>query len=111
MPSRALRPYAHDPAVQRKKLDVQRADDPIRKLYKTASWRQTRILVLFRDPTCKTCKKVPSTVADHIIAARKYVAQHGDDLGMFFDQNNLQGSCKPCHDAKTATEVGWAGRE
>jgi len=109
MPVRALRPYAHNPTIRRAKLDIRRADDPIRKLYKTATWRATRLLILFRDPVCKLCHKAASTIADHIVAARKFVAQHNDDLSSFFDDNNLQGSCKKCHDAKTARECQFAG--
>jgi 5-methylcytosine-specific restriction endonuclease McrA len=50
-----------------------------------------------------------SAIADHIIAARKHIAQHGGDPSLFFDENNLQGVCKACHDAKTAKECGGAG--
>ena len=109
MPARAFRPYAANPTVRREKLNTERADDPIRKLYKTATWRATRLVILFRDPVCKLCNKAPSTVADHIVAGRKYVEEHGGEFGNFFDENNLQGVCKPCHDGKTAVECGWAG--
>jgi 5-methylcytosine-specific restriction protein A len=109
MPARAYRPYASNPTVQREKFDVQRANDPIRKLYKTGTWRATRIVIFHRDPLCRLCHKAESTIADHIIAARNYIAQHGGDPERFFDENNLQGVCKACHDAKTAKECGWAG--
>jgi 5-methylcytosine-specific restriction protein A len=110
MPPRAYRPYASNPTVNRENFDAQRQSDPIRKLYKTATWRATRLAILFRDPVCKVCQKAASTVADHIIAARRYIAQNaGDPCGLFFDENNLQGVCKACHDAKTAKECGWAG--
>lgn len=109
MPARAFRPYASNPMVRRAKIDLQRADDPIRKLYKTPTWRATRRVILFRDPVCMLCHKAPSTIADHIIGARRYVAQHGDHYSYFFDESNLQGACQPCHDAKTAKECGFAG--
>ena len=96
---------------ERKQFDQRRADDPIRKLYFTAIWQATRRIILFRDPLCKLCSQAFSAVADHIIPARKWVAQHGGDLESFFDESNLQGVCKPCHDAKTAKECGWAGKK
>lgn len=116
MPARAYRPYASNPTVQRENFDVQRANDPIRKLYKTATWRATRLVILFRDPVCKLCHKAASTIADH--AARTYMAQRhllsgsertAPDHSLFFDETNLQGVCKACHDVKTAKECGWAG--
>jgi 5-methylcytosine-specific restriction protein A len=110
MPARAYRPYASNPTVQREQFDVQRANDPIRKLYKTATWRATRLAILFRDPKCRLCHKADSTIADHIIPARKFMRSIGEgDPSLFYDENNLQGVCKACHDAKTAKECGWAG--
>jgi hypothetical protein len=31
-------------------------------------------------------------------------------MSYFFDDSNLEGVCKACHDSTTAKEVGWAGR-
>lgn len=109
MPVRALRPYAHDRVLGQAKINARRANDPIRKLYQTPTWRATRLVVLSRDPTCKMCGTATSTIADHIISARAYVAANAGELTYFFDEINLQGLCKSCHDAKTAKEVGWAG--
>ena len=121
MPARAIRPYAHDSAARRQRIDVQRSDDPIRKLYRTRAWNDpnggTRIQVLKRDPFCKIAKLCVkrlgrpdfSNVVDHIIPADKYIAQNGGDQSYFFDMTNLQGICKADHDAKTAGECGFAG--
>lgn len=109
MPARAFRPYASNPIVRREKFDTQRADDPIRKLYKTKTWRATRLVILFRDPVCKLCNKAASAIADHIVDARNYIAEGGGDASLFFEENNLQGLCKACHDGKTAKACGWAG--
>lgn len=58
--------------------------------------------VLKEEPICRRCGKAPSTIADHIIPR---------ELGGTDDRSNYQGLCKPCHDAKTATEDGrWTGR-
>lgn len=113
MPARALRPYAVDHVQRRRLIDEQRADDPIRRLYQTKLWRTVRRIVLGRDPFCVWCIQraaVPSlsTVAHHVIAARLYVDQHGGDESYFYDEDNLRGACKPCHDAHTARECGFA---
>jgi 5-methylcytosine-specific restriction protein A len=112
VPARAFRPYAVDPVEKRRVFDTSRLTDPIRKLYQTKLWRAVRRIVLVRDPFCGLCpESAPqqlSTVVHHIIAARKYIEQHGGDESFFYDENNLQGVCKPCHDAHTARECGFA---
>jgi 5-methylcytosine-specific restriction protein A len=107
--------------VQREKFDTRRrADDPIRKLYQTKIWRAVRRTVLARDPFCMMCierdRREPgdqvliaiSTVVHHVIAARKYIDQHGGDVSFFYDDTNLEGVCKPDHDATTARECGFS---
>jgi 5-methylcytosine-specific restriction endonuclease McrA len=68
-------------------------------LYWRARWRhpQTglRITVLRKYPICCKCHRNASTVADHI-------KDHHGDEALFFDFNNLQGMCEPCHHEKTA---------
>ena len=41
-------------------------------------------------------------VTDHIIP-------HKRDMKLFWDRNNWQPLCKPCHDTKTAREDGGFG--
>jgi hypothetical protein len=50
---------------------------------------------------------------DHIIRAEVYIAQHGGDSGMFFDLDNLRGSCHEDHARKTSLENRglWDERE
>jgi 5-methylcytosine-specific restriction endonuclease McrA len=48
------------------------------------------------------CNRTPSTIADHI-------KPHRCNFTLFFDDKNLQGVCKTCHDIKTATEDGGFG--
>lgn len=98
-------------ADNRKRFDQFRSDDPIRKLYFTVAWAATRRIILVRDLFCRIgtiCKGLsPSEVADHIVPAHQYVAEHNGDLESFYDESNLQGSCKLCHNAKTAKETGF----
>lgn len=69
-----------------------------RKLYKTKEWRGKgglRERVLARDPLCVPClakgRIVPSTMVNH-------KRPHKGDVGLFFDDRNCEGTCKPCHD-------------
>jgi hypothetical protein len=67
---------------------------------------QARHLCVLELQTASTGKSSPRWLQNE--AARKYVDQHGGDESFFFDESNLQGECKPCHDATTARECGFA---
>lgn len=79
-----------------------------RKLYKTARWRALRAQVLAAHPLCVSCQRggriVPATVVNHIVP-------HRGDVNLFFDRNNLEGVCKPCHDGpiQSAERRGYSG--
>ncbi len=62
-------------------------------------WRRLRLLVLSRDPICRTCQRAPSTDVDHITPKRR----GGEDT-----MENLQELCGSCHASKTAlTDGRW----
>lgn len=95
---------------RRKQYDKARKTDPYRAIYKTAQWKRLRAYILGRDPLCHIATlcverdghPAPSEVVDHIIPMRR-----GGDA---WDEANLQGCCKACHDAKTSKEdsgIGW----
>jgi 5-methylcytosine-specific restriction protein A len=95
---------------ERKQYDAARRNDPYRAIYKTAQWGRMRSYILGRDPLCRIAilcverfgHPMPSEVVDHIAPMRR-----GGDA---WDEGNLQGACKACHDRKTAMEdSGWAG--
>lgn len=65
-----------------------------------ARWRKLRLLVLGRDPLCRTCQRASSTDVDHITPKRL----DGTDT-----LENLQGLCGPCHARKTAVSDGRWG--
>lgn len=79
---------------------------PNRAIYKGARWQQVRMLVLQANPLCVMCEDkglcVAATVVDHRIPINQG--------GAVYDQSNLQGLCKPCHDIKSAQEGGQAWR-
>ena len=67
----------------------------------TRRWQQARDRFLKTHPLCVRCqaagKLTPATVVDHVLP-------HRGDQHLFWDQNNWQALCKPCHDRKTMTE-------
>lgn len=66
-----------------------------RGLYKLARWQKGRAWFLRQNPLCVFCGEkglaVPATVVDHVIP-------HKGNKELFFDQNNWQALCSPCHD-------------
>lgn len=68
----------------------------------TARWSKYSKWRLLYHPACVRCGQ-PATVTDH-------KRPHWGDETLFWDENNHQSLCKPCHDTKTATEDGGFGR-
>jgi 5-methylcytosine-specific restriction protein A len=70
----------------------------------TTRWRKAskRFLSRPENRLCVECKRrgraVLATVVDH----RR---PHRGDWELFWDEDNWQGLCKPCHDRKTGS--GW----
>lgn len=64
-------------------------------------WRKYRLEFLREHPLCCDCmtrnRVTPATVVDH-------KTPHKGDQALFWDPDNHQGLCKPCHDRKTRTE-------
>lgn len=64
-------------------------------------WQKARLSYLRQHPYCVCCMKevkmVEATVVDHI-------RPHRGDPVLFWDKNNWQSLCKPCHDKKTWNE-------
>nr|WP_249309140.1 HNH endonuclease signature motif containing protein [Ralstonia insidiosa] len=67
----------------------------VKRLYGTKRWFQLRHRQLSAHPLCSMCQKLgkttPATVADHKVP-------HRGDETLFFDPDNLDSLCKPCHD-------------
>lgn len=72
-----------------------RALGPRRISYTCRQWRNARAGHLRTEPLCRYCKDAGlvtvATVVDHIIP-------HKGDLLLFWDSNNWQSLCSPCHD-------------
>ena len=67
------------------------------RLYNSKRWRAYRDQQLRKEPLCAFCAKdgrvTAATVADHRIP-------HKGDLNLFWDAENLQSLCGPCHSGR-----------
>lgn len=93
-----------DPCLSRRRAESDTKRGPDRQWYGTTAWRKLRALVLAQEPTCYLCHQAPSTIVDHLIPRKER-----PDLAM--TRSNLRGSCKPCHDSRTASETGFGARD
>ena len=102
---------------RRVQYDKARVNDPIRKLYKTRQWQELRRdLYVERGGRCECgCGRLtvlyereatsftPVAVFDHIEGAR-------ERPDLFWSRDHIRLMAKPCHDARTAREQGFARR-
>ena len=67
------------------------------------AWQVARMGYLRLHPLCVQCKREgrlePATDVDHVVP-------HRGDQVLFWDQDNWQSLCHPCHSSKTASEDG-----
>lgn len=69
-----------------------------------SKWQKARVRYLHSHPLCVACQKegrlTKATVVDHIVPHRR-------DQKLFWNSENWQPLCKPCHDKKTWNEDRW----
>ena len=93
-------------ACQRKRNAAYEATRPgtSKRGYSLASWRRLRLAVLMEENFCRHCanngRTVAATDVDHING------HDGPESVAFWDRENLQALCHPCHSRKTAKEKG-----
>lgn len=105
----------HNPEARRKQVEQQRQSSSARGY--GSRWQKARAGFLATHPLCAQCQRqgqvTAATVVDHIVPHRLSFAQNADQQArahaLFWDSSNWQSLCKPCHDAKTAQEVGFCG--
>jgi 5-methylcytosine-specific restriction protein A len=78
-------------------LEHGRPNWDIRKWYDTMRWRRLRLEVLREAAyACAQCGQITLALdVDHIV-------KHDGDPDRFWDRDNLQALCIPCHSSKTA---------
>ena len=71
------------------------------------AWQKARAAYLCENPLCVYCERkgvvMPATVVDHIEA-------HEGDETLFWDRNNWQPLCAPCHDIDKKREEAQTRR-
>lgn len=95
-----IRPPLHRPAGDRTKKARDKAHDgrrgSARQRGYTTAWDKARKVFLTEHPLCRYCEAhgliVPATVVDHI-------KRHGGDAALFWDTDNWQPLCQPCHNS------------
>lgn len=79
--------------------------NPYRYMY-NRRWEKARRIFLRDNPTCIHCAEfnriTPATEVDHKVP-------HKGDAAIFWNQDNWQALCTPCHSKKTARDDGGFG--
>jgi 5-methylcytosine-specific restriction endonuclease McrA len=86
------------PQVERGSAAERSIFAPWRKWYGTARWRALRMVVFVRDGfTCQWpgCGRIEANTSKLVADHR---TPHRGDEALFWDEDNLQTLCKPCHD-------------
>ena len=69
----------------------------------TGQWQKARAWYLKQHPLCRMCGLVDrvrsAVLVDHIV-------RHRGNQDLFWREDNWQALCRPCHDIKTAFELG-----
>lgn len=72
-------------------------------------WQKARAIYLRAHPMCVFCQREGRVVEARIV---DHIKPHGGNERLFWDENNWQGLCKPCHDsvkAKIEHDAGYRG--
>ena len=81
-----------------------RDSDPS-KLY-NRRWRRARHYYLLAHPLCVMCNNNDNIKQAQVV---DHITPHKGDYALFWDSNNWQSLCKPCHDKhKQRLECGWS---
>lgn len=72
-----------------------------RRLYNTRAWRNARAAQLAEVPLCERCTKHGRVVAASVVNHR---TPHRGDPALFFDPDNHESLCKPCHDGERQSQ-------
>ena len=76
----------------------------MRKQYNTSRWRKIRLMIFKRDGfKCQMngCGRVESDISRLVC---DHIKPHRGDRLLFWDPENLQTLCKPCHDSTKQRE-------
>lgn len=103
---RAMRRYA-DKHYNHAKRRISEALAAAQRIYNSTRWKKLRALYLAEFPLCAECTSRGQVVAAVDVDHREPLALR---LDLAYEWANLQGLCRACHNAKTATERASADR-
>jgi 5-methylcytosine-specific restriction endonuclease McrA len=97
---RTLKPLVREmsPKLRTQSVDFDQGRRQIewRKWYNLARWKRLRWQTLVRDLfTCQMCNRIEG---DTSLLVCDHKEPHRGDPDLFWDPENLQCLCKPCHD-------------
>ncbi|NHT77541.1 HNH endonuclease [Rhizobiaceae bacterium CRRU44] len=97
------------PGDEKERNRFRSQSEPWRKLYTSARWKRLRIATFRRALfTCQMCGKIEGNTS---LLICDHVKPHKGDEDLFFDPDNLQTLCVPCHDGpKKRQERADVGR-
>jgi 5-methylcytosine-specific restriction enzyme A len=106
------KPTIHRPAGAQPSSEVGRALDRLRpsaaRRGYSGRWRKARARYLAEHPLCASCQAggrlSSAKVVDHVVP-------HRGDQRLFWDEDNWEALCKPCHDRKTVRDGRWGQRQ
>lgn len=100
--SRQASDRAYDVARRESGTETARLEE----LRHCSRWYRLRRMVLAREPLCRACQAEGRTTAasqvDHVRRALDVIRERGP--AAFYDMENLQALCLPCHASKSAQE-------
>lgn len=92
--------------LRQKAQDAERGSSAARGY--DSKWQKARVGFLRLHPLCAQCERdglvTEANEVDHIIP-------HKGDRALFWNRDNWQSLCKPCHGRKTAIDDGGFGRQ
>ena len=71
-----------------------------------SAWQRVRLSYLQRNPLCVACSQQGRVTAASVV---DHITPHKGDKQLFWDSDNWQALCKPCHSRKTAAQDGGFG--
>jgi len=93
---------AHQKAYNQKRYANRHAHQ---KLY-DYKWQKARDYYLSKHPFCRQCEHDGMTTAATEV---DHIDPHKGDPAIFWNKDNWQALCKPCHSRKTVQEDGGFG--
>ncbi|MBY9077266.1 HNH endonuclease [Paenibacillus sp. HN-1] len=69
-------------------------------------WQVARARFLRLHPICTECERKGKVTASNVV---DHIVPHKGDPVLFWDENNWQALCTPCHSRKTVQQDGGFG--